>query len=289
MIYDCFIFYNELELLELRLHELARVVDKFVLVEATRTFTNRPKPLYFQENQSRFNEFREKIISIAVEDSPDISDAWAVEHFQRNCIARGLSHCRPDDWILVSDVDEIPRAATVKRVTDQHAYPQGFLADGILRPGIRLFSAWEFTRGRVRRNNPFIFKFQQSNYRHFINCLTVNPPSAIHWHGTRMLYYRDFSTAQLVRHSGYKAIENGGWHFTSMGGADRIVEKIQSFAHQEYNEPGFLDTSRISQAIHEGKALFDPAEELKFVPVDDSYPRYILEYPEKFSAWTKPL
>ena len=52
MIYDCFPFFNELELLEMRLHELSGVVDKFVLVEATRTFTNKPKPLYFQENQS---------------------------------------------------------------------------------------------------------------------------------------------------------------------------------------------------------------------------------------------
>ena len=54
MIYDTFMFFNELELLELRLNELNGVVDKFVLVEATRTFTNKPKPLYYAENKQRF-------------------------------------------------------------------------------------------------------------------------------------------------------------------------------------------------------------------------------------------
>ena len=49
-IYDCFIFYNELNLLNMRLHELNSIVDKFVLVEATRTFTNKPKELFYKKN-----------------------------------------------------------------------------------------------------------------------------------------------------------------------------------------------------------------------------------------------
>lgn len=289
MIYDCFIFFNELEMLELRLHELADVVDKFVLVEATRTFTNEPKPLFFQENHARFREFDDRIIHVVVADSPDVSDPWAVERFQRNSIARGLTQCRPDDWILVSDVDEIPRASTVKRVSCEHPFPRGFLADVACRPMIRLFSALKFSRGRARRNHPFIFKFQQSLHRHFINCVTMNPPSLVHWYGTRMLFYRDFSSAQEVRHSGYRIVENGGWHFSSMGGGERIVEKIKSFAHQEFNQPSFLDANRINEAIKQGKALFDPLEELKFVPLDDSYPHYLLEHPEKFPGWINPL
>jgi beta-1,4-mannosyl-glycoprotein beta-1,4-N-acetylglucosaminyltransferase len=289
MIYDCFIFFNELELLELRLHELAGVVDKFVLVEATRTFTNEPKPLFFQENRARFREFEDRIIHVVVADSPDVSDPWAVERFQRNGIARGLTQCRPEDWILISDVDEIPRATAVQRISREHPFPRGFWADIVCRPMIRLFSAWKFSRGRVRRNHSFILKFRQSNHRHFINCVTVNPPSLVHWLGTRMLFYRDLSTAQEVRHSGYKLVENGGWHFTSMGGVERIVEKIKSFSHQEFNRPTFLDANRVGDLINQGKSLFDPAEELKFVTLDDSYPRYIREHPEKFSTWIKPV
>lgn len=287
MIYDCFTFYNELELLELRLNELSDVVDKFVLVEATRTFTNLPKPLYFLENRVRFDSFREKLIHIVVEDSPDISNPWTVEYFQRNCIARGLTQCRPSDWILISDIDEIPRAETVARVTGKFPFKGGMWTNYILRPLFRVLGTWSFSRGRAQRNNPFVLKFQQSLHRHFINCVTVAPPGSVHWYGTRMLYYRDFTTAQFIRHSGRKVVEQGGWHFTSMGGAERIVEKIKSFAHQEFNQPALLDANRISEAINHGKSLFEPVEELKFTPLDKSYPHYVLEHPERFDGWIK--
>lgn len=288
MIYDCFTFYNELELLDLRLHELANIVDRFVLVEATQTHSNKAKPLYYQENRARFSAFQEKIIHIIADDLPSAANPWVPENFQRNCIARGLTQCRPDDWILISDLDEIPRASTVQKVAHEYPFPCGFLADMVLRPVVRLFSAWKFSQGRARRNNPFILKFQQTQHRHFINCVTVQPPSQVHWYGTRMLHYRDFISAQMIRHSGYKVIERGGWHFTSMGGAQRIVQKVKSFAHQEFNRPEYLDADRICEAIEQGKALFDSSEQLKFVPLDDSYPRYILEHPEKFAGWIKP-
>lgn len=287
MIYDCFTFFNELELLEVRLHELSSVVDRFVLVEASRTFTNRPKPLFFFENRDRFRDFQDKIIHVVVDDSPDSADPWAVERFQRNCIRRGLTQCRPDDWILISDVDEIPRASTVKRISAEHSLPAGFWADTVGRSIIRVFSAWKFSRGRVRRNHPFIFKFQQSNHRHFLNCVTVAPPAMAAWFGTRMLFYRDFSSAQEIRHSGYKIVADGGWHFTAMGGVARIQEKVRSFAHQEYNKPDVLAASHIAETLAQGKSLFHPAEVLEITALDDSYPRYILEHPEKFSGWIK--
>lgn len=289
MIYDCFTFYNELELLELRLHELAGVVDKFVLVEATRTFTNKPKPLFFRENRIRFREFDDRVIHVVVENSPNVSDPWSVERFQRNCISRGLIDCRPDDLILISDVDEIPRAATVKEISREYLFPHGFLADTVIRPTIRLFSAWKFSRGRACRNHPFVLRFQQSNHRHFINCVTVSPLSKIYWYGTKMLFHRDLLSAQIARQSGYKIVENGGWHFTSMGGVERILDKIKSFSHQEFNHTDFLDPHHVSDAINQGKALFDQSEKLKFVALDDSYPRYLLEHPEKFSAWIKSV
>src|SRR5712692_10307059 len=113
MIYDCFPFFNELDLLEIRLSELAGVVDRFVLVESTRTHTNQPKPLYYHENRTRYSQFSSKIVHIVVEDMPGGENAWVRENHQRNCIIRGLSGCGDDDTILVSDVDEIPRATIV--------------------------------------------------------------------------------------------------------------------------------------------------------------------------------
>jgi len=67
MIYDCFSFFNELDLLEIRLHELDPVVDKFVLVEASKTFQGKDKPLFYDENKERYKEFSEKIIHVVVD------------------------------------------------------------------------------------------------------------------------------------------------------------------------------------------------------------------------------
>src|SRR5271156_187621 len=131
MIYDCFTFFNELELLELRLNELAGVVVKFVLVEATKTFSNKPKPLHFQENRARFAAFENKIIHVVVEDAPDTSDAWVIERFQRNAIERGLRGCKPDDWVLVSDLDEIPRATVVDKMSREIQFHDNLFSNAV--------------------------------------------------------------------------------------------------------------------------------------------------------------
>jgi beta-1,4-mannosyl-glycoprotein beta-1,4-N-acetylglucosaminyltransferase len=119
MVYDTFIFFNELELLELRLNELSDVVDRFILVEATRTFTNKPKPLYYAENKHLFSKFNHKITHIIVEDLPESDNPWILERFQRNCISRGFNNMSDDDIIMISDTDEIPRAEIVKEVTNK--------------------------------------------------------------------------------------------------------------------------------------------------------------------------
>lgn len=163
MIYDCFTFFNELELLELRLHELAGVVDKFVLVEATQTHTNRPKPLHYQENRARFGAFHGQIIHVVVEDLPVSADPWVPENFQRNCIARGLTACRPDDFVLVSDLDEIPRARAVEKMRREIPFNEKWLpaaAHALLnsRPVKSVFHRRGFRRA-FRKHHPFVWKF----------------------------------------------------------------------------------------------------------------------------------
>src|SRR4051812_5983866 len=99
MIYDCFTFFNELDLLEIRLNELDPVVDKFVLVEATKTHQGKEKPLYFTMNKSRYEKFLPKIIHVVVDTYPDYEgqSAWLLEHHQRNMIMKGLEGCSPAD------------------------------------------------------------------------------------------------------------------------------------------------------------------------------------------------
>ena len=84
-IYDCFIFRNELDLLEIRLTELYNQVDYFVVVESTHTFQGAPKELILQNNWSRFQQWHDKMIHIVVDDMPLLGDAWQNEHHQRNC------------------------------------------------------------------------------------------------------------------------------------------------------------------------------------------------------------
>lgn len=290
MIYDCFTFFNELELLELRLHELAEVVDKFVLVEATKTHSNKPKPLHYQENRLRFAGFHDQIIHVVVADLPDSKDPWVLENYQRNCIARGLADCRPEDFVLVSDLDEIPRATAVDKMSREIPFPDNLLSHAV-HAGLN--STWfksvfhqRKLRRPLRRNHPFIWKFRQTLYRHFMNCRSVDPAFS---YGTRMLRFRDFSCAEELRHSGYKVVENGGWEFSWMGGVQRIQEKLAAYAHQERNLPGIADPQHIRQAMNEGRLFFDGDNRLEFVPLDASFPRYLLEHPEKFSSWIRPV
>ena len=116
MIYDCFSFFNELDLLEIRLTTLDKVVNKFVLVESHYTHTGQPKPLYYAENINRFSKFNEKIIHIIADDFPDIPGAtyremaWIRENWQRNAILRGLpKNVKDNDYLIIADLDEIPR------------------------------------------------------------------------------------------------------------------------------------------------------------------------------------
>ena len=89
MIIDCFPFFNELDLLEIRLNVLNDVVDKFVLVEASKTQSLIDKPFYFEENKDRYSKFLDKIIHVKITDYPK-KDGWAMENYQRNCIVKGL-------------------------------------------------------------------------------------------------------------------------------------------------------------------------------------------------------
>jgi beta-1,4-mannosyl-glycoprotein beta-1,4-N-acetylglucosaminyltransferase len=242
MIYDCFTAFNEFELLEIRLNELAGVVDRFVLVEATRTHSNRPKPLYFRDHWSRFAAFTDRIIHVEVADMPGDPNAWVRENFQRNAIARGLTGARDHDVILVSDLDEIPSAASV----------------------------------RAAAGLPGIVGLGQRMCYYYLNFATAKP-----WIGTRMLPYgllRQLPAVQLVRSAGiYSAMPNAGWHFSYVGGTARIQEKLEAFAHQEFNTADIRNPAHIAEAIRRGQDLHGRGIQ-EFAPVElRTLPAYVVE------------
>ena len=117
MVYDCFQFFNELDILKIRLNVLSPVVDKFVISEATETFSGLPKPLYYEENKEMFREFEDKIIHEVVTDIP-AGGTHERDEFLKNAVARGLKDCTDDDVIIFSDMDEIPNPDVIRRILD---------------------------------------------------------------------------------------------------------------------------------------------------------------------------
>lgn len=250
MVYDAFLFYNELELLDIRLNTLNDVVDKFVLVEATVTHTNQSKPLYYQENKARFKKFHKKIIHIIVKDSPNVSFAWIIERFQLEATTRGLKNCKQNDIILYGAVDEIPSPEKIKEYKD--------------KPGI---------------HKAFLMKLSY----YFLNCVAQNVED---WRGTSMFLYKDLKKFKEIYFTRYIPVDvlipDGGWHFSYMGGLRRMQTKISSMAHQEYNTHKLNSSENLKIAIN---SLSDFARPwIKFAIVDTSFlPIYVQKNFKKFT------
>lgn len=275
MVYDCFTFFNELELLEMRLNILNSVVDKFVLVEATLTHQGKPKPLYFEENKHLFSAFSDKIIHVVVSEYPSNPEgnAWVYERHQRDMIKKGLIGCGAEDVIIVSDIDEIPNPKKIIEYKQQK--------------GIKIF--------------------KQKMYYYFLNCMNATNDD-YEWYGPVMVNYNDFTSVQELRTISIKImgyyvagfpknarliwwkfinldtkgrkvvlISDGGWHFSYLGGVERILKKLEAFAHTEYNKEIYKDPKKIEEAINNGDDIFGRGFKYKYVSVDSSYPDFILK------------
>lgn len=261
-IYDCFIFCDELDLLELRLEILNDVVDKFVLVESPRTHSNKLKPLYFAENKERFSKYLDKIIHIVADDietADGYGTHWQRERDQRNAIVRGLVNCSNYDIIILSDVDEIPNPEIVSSY--RHRCDLGHL--------------------------------KQSLYYYYFNCkATTIWDKARIFPYTFLLKYSPQQIRENLPHTSssipFIYIENGGWHFSYLGGVNAIQNKLNSFSHQELNLPEINNPGFISNAIENGKDLYNRAyEQMNFVEIDDTYPELIYKNTQKYRKWIR--
>lgn len=243
MIYDCFLFFNELDILEIRFHVLDEIVDKFVLVEATRTYSNNPKPLYFEENKDRYSRFLHKIIHVVVDDYPPFINAWTNDIHQRNCISRGLTECQPEDLILISDADEILNPACIKKY----------------------------------RHTQEMLMLECLQFNYFLNYFCVTDPF---WCGAKMGPYalvKGRSIQDVRSDKNVKIAELGGWHFSYMGGIDKVILKTESFAHQEYNNEYYKNRKRVQDRIAQGKDIYGKPHRFKLVAFDINFPEYVLE------------
>jgi hypothetical protein len=265
IIYDCFTFYNEFDLLELRFKELYDHVDYFVIVEADRTFTNRIKPFHFQQHRDRYARWEDKIIYHTVS-LPGDPDAWVNERFQRNSILDAVRDVGPDDLIVISDVDEIPRAAAVDymRTSGQTVYA--------LRMPIYNFK-FNYMKLDPDRYNIWAMAARRAVFR------GLTPDQL------RNMRFNFFGMPYQHQQQGFEVVEHGGWHFGYMGNTEYLVDKAQSFSHTEVNRPDFINQIDPEASI-QARTSWDrnSADKYEIVAIDEYLPQAVTDYPDRLIA-----
>lgn len=279
MIYDCFPIFNELDMLKIRLNVMNPVVDKFLIFEATETFSGLKKPLYYQENKEMFKEFEDKIIHVVIDYTPE-GDTHDRDTYQKNQGTKGLEGCQDDDIIIFSDLDEIPNPEAVLEIA------QNMQKDKIYHFAQRMFYCYlnmEEVSGNLLSNAG---DFDHVEHKQ--------------WIGSKMLTYKLLKEIDAgfgdLRFSKWKEmgirVNHGGWHFGYMGGsgqkdlAKRVQEKVISAAHQEYNSKRVL--AQVTDRIKDGKDIFGRDARFVRTEIDDSYPEYIRTHQEELSFLILP-
>jgi len=260
-IYDGFTFFNELDLLELRLEELYNHVDYFVIVESDHTFTNIPKPYYFKENASRFAKFADKIRYIKIKSLGD-SDPWTNEEHQRNQIMQGCHDATDDDIVMVSDVDEIPRPEVIDHIrnTDSEIYV-------VDMP----FFYYKFNFVSIRSdldNFPLLFAAKSS----IVSALGGPHP---------LRHIRTHFMKEPYQYENYKCevIEHGGWHFGYLGDNEFVKRKFVSFSHASEQNPDYVN------AFNMDSEIYGPNSDRVIVKIDNYFPTTILNNLEKYQKY----
>lgn len=271
LVLDCFSFFNELDLLEIRLNELHDVVDYFVLVEASVTHSGKLKPLYYNENQERFKEFKSQILHLIVYNMPmthdeiqlslssqdrrwlesgyQKEDSWVRERYQRNAMMLALANMDDDDIVIIEDADEMVKREVLQDI-----------------------------RSTIVAGSNAV---EQVFHTYYLNWKCTN----MRWQGSKILQKKFITTPSEVRFHIPMAnnIMDGGWHFNYLGGADAIRTKIQSFAHTEFNVPSVLDN--IDSRLANKRDALGRLYQYVVVPIDETYPKYIRENLDKFDSW----
>ncbi len=292
-IYDCFMYFDEDLLLDLRLNILNKFVKKFIISEATYTHNGKKKKLNFDINN--FKKFKEKIIYIKVEKQPNdlleifendtknergeklILNGMSRDYFQRESLKLGLKNLSEQDLVLISDLDEIPNLENLDK--------------------------------NIINNNIIIFEQKMFYYK--FNLLYEN----FTWHGTKGIKFKNFRSPQWLRNikgkkyskwrldtffskkkfSNIRFVKDGGWHFSCMRSPKDLNKKLLSFAHHyEFEESG-LKSNDIEKMIRENRAIYDYQVDMKEnkwkgekklkILGNSNLPSYIKSNLKKYKDW----
>ncbi len=254
-IYDCFMYFDEDLLLDIRLNTLNKYVKKFVITEATYTHNGSKKKLNFDIN--KFSKFKDKIHYIVVDKDPPnilklvpgepeenkeeklILNGMARDYFQRENLKKGLSDLEDEDLILISDLDEIPNLHSLNNA-------------------------------KIKNN---IIIFQQKMFYYKLNLLYEN----FVWAGSKGVKFKNFLSPQWLRnikskryskwrvdilfsrkkYSNLYFIKDGGWHFTCIKTPLELEKKLLNFAHHYEFEKSGLKLKDIKNLISEKRVMYD--------------------------------
>jgi|SaaInlV_165m_DNA_1040744.scaffolds.fasta_scaffold27520_2 hypothetical protein len=284
MIYDGFPFFNELDLLEIRLNTLKDVVDKFVLVEAENTFRGNPKPLWYLENKDRFAEFEDKIIHIVMGadksfDKTHHRHMYENDFAQRRYVYEGFRDCKDDDILILSDLDEIPNASTISKIAKEYVEP-------------------------VTMKQLFFYHYLNTAFNHgndgpfWKGSVITSKADLDREFGGDLQVLRDISIHDLgrcARHSPDRQllpmVDDGGWHFSFVGSGEFQNMKQKSYAHDEFD---FMDENDFNAAREN---LYDPLLKGRGPGASSFYgfvdleklPEYVANNKDKFGHMLRPV
>jgi beta-1,4-mannosyl-glycoprotein beta-1,4-N-acetylglucosaminyltransferase len=251
MIYDCFMFNDELETLDIRFNILKDAVDFFVIAEGNLTHSGKKKPMCFLENKQRWPELENRIIHVPVTFEPIGNkipciyhefEAWPRENQQRNELINGLVGASDEDIVILSDLDEIPDPALI---------------------------SLDFTEDLVI--------FNQKWFNYYLN-LKVNRT----WKGSRV-FKKSFlatNTLQKIRLTNKGKMVDGGWHFSYQGGEGAVHSKLASFAYVTLDQPHHHDKVKSNMANF--KSFVDPNLTYSIADKDLDLPQYVKDNWESY-------
>ncbi len=292
-IIDCFMFFDEEMLLDIRLNTLDKFIDKFIIVESLYTHSGKEKKLVFDIN--KYSKFKNKINYIVVKDAPqgieqitkddsdiditnkEIMNALRRENFQRNEISKGLTNLNENDWIIISDLDEIPKLDNIN----------------------------------FRSIKEKIIFFKQKVFYYKLNLEL----KTLRWIGSKACKIKNLKSPQWLRNIKDKIypkwrldiifskkrynniflVENGGWHFSFVKKPEDIEKKLKSYLHHREYDLDPLGIENIKTLINSKAVIYDhrvDQTEYKFgggqklEKIDIRFlPEYILNQKEKYSEW----
>ena len=292
-IFDCFMYFDEDIVLEVRLNHLYSYVDKFIIVEARYNHKGERRNPKF--NIDNFSKFKDKIVYLLIdEEAPFVEKIYVTdsdnekldkqimnslkrENFQRNYIAQGLTEASEEDWIIISDLDEIPNLSesNLKNIKSPIVFFKQLMMYYKFNLVMKDFK-WIGSKACKKKN------LKSPQWIRNIKDRTYS------WWRLDVL----FSNTKYIK---VKIIENGGWHFSYLKNPENIEKKLKSYLHHTEYELNPLGIKKIKEMIKNKKTIynlkvdsrtnkFDGKNNLEKINLN-LLPRYILENKIKFKDW----